>query len=463
MEILFGLVGLIIMLAMGAGMILFVIFMARKAGLLKPSDSESGDGETGNNIVKGLKWLKESLVWRFGLVVILISLMTIPLEIVESVVYERNSLHDQVQAEVASTWGQLQKIRGPSILIPYTERFDSVEILTDEDGNERTKNKTVYKQRTAILLPEKLNIDVSLLGETRKRSIYEALVYSADVQIKGEFNQPVISELSNNVDEIHWDRAWFSVGISDTQAINKVSALNWNGDTYEFEPGTKITSLIKNGFHAPLDLSKFIEVGDFAKNNVYPFSLSMNVNGSDGFYFNPFGKTTNVNVTSDWPHPSFRGNVLPDQHNIKNDGFEANWSVPHLARNYPQLWTLETQTFDIEEFTAGVNLFESVSLYSQITRAIKYGALFLVLTYVTFLLFEMGIGRRLHVIQYGVIGLAISMFYLVLLSLAEHTGFFKAYLSAAAVIIVMISLYVQAALKNMHYWQELDYCWWYLQ
>ena len=134
---------------------------------------------------------------------------------------------------------------------------------------------------------------------------------------------------------------------------------------------------------------------------------------------------------------------------MEADGFDATWTVPHLARNYPQLWTLETQTFDIDEFVAGVDLFESVSLYSQIIRAIKYGVLFLVLTYVTFLLFEMGIGQRLHVIQYGVIGLAISMFYLTLLSLAEHTGFSKAYLSAAAIIIVMISLYVQAALKRV--------------
>lgn len=453
MGILFSLIGLIIMLAIGAAVIVLVIFMARKAGLLKQVDSDSSDGQiTDNlmtNIIKGFKWLKGSLVLRFGLVVILIAIMTVPLGMVKEVVDERSDLHYQVKSEVASTWGQMQKIRGPSILIPYTERFDSVEVLTDKDGNERKKNKTIYKQRTAILLPEELNIDVTLLGQTRKRSIYEALVYRADVQINGEFKHPNISELSNNIDEVHWGRAWFTLGISDTQAINKVSTLQWNGNAFDFEPGTKITDVISNGFHAPLNLNKLKTTAESAKNKVYPFSLEMNVNGSDGFYFNPFGKTTNVNVTSDWPHPSFQGNVLPDRHNVKKNGFEATWTVPHLARNYPQLWTLETQKFDIDEFTAGVNLFESVSLYSQITRAIKYGVLFLVLTYVTFLLFEMGIGRRLHVIQYGVIGLAISMFYLALLSLAEHTGFFEAYVSAAGIIITMISLYVQAALKSV--------------
>jgi inner membrane protein len=175
----------------------------------------------------------------------------------------------------------------------------------------------------------------------------------------------------------------------------------------------------------------------------------MNINGSNGFYFSPFGKTTDVKVTSDWPHPSFQGNVLPDDHKVSDTGFKANWSVPHLARNYPQLWTLETQTFDLQEFSAGVNLFDSVSLYSKITRAIKYGVLFFTLTYITFLIFELGMGRRLHIVQYGVIGLALSMFYLTLLSMAEHSGFFNAYISAAAIIIVMISLYAFAAIKNL--------------
>lgn len=156
-----------------------------------------------------------------------------------------------------------------------------------------------------------------------------------------------------------------------------------------------------------------------------------------------------MTISSDWPHPSFQGNVLPEEPTINNEGFNASWSVPHLARSYPQIWTLETQNFDVQEFTAGVNLFEADSLYSKITRAIKYGSLFFILTYITFLLFELGIGKRLHIVQYGMIGLALSMFYLTLLSLAEQTGFFTAYLSAAGIIISMISLYAYAALRSI--------------
>jgi len=451
MGILFGLIGLIMMLVICAGVIILVIFMARKAGLLKQAVATDGDGAKGSiaSYIVGLKWIGKSMVWRFSLVAILIALMTIPLAMVSDVVRERNQLYNNVQSDVASTWGQVQRLSGPSLLIPYTERFDSVEVLTDKDGNERKKNKTVYKKRTAILLPEALNFDVKLMAQTRTRSIYDALVYTADVSINGNFKRPNLAELSNNIYKVHWDRAWFSLGMSDTQAINKVSALKWDGVSTDFEPGTKITKVISSGFHTPLDLSQISDSTEPTQTTLYPFSLDININGSRGFYFSPFGKTTEVKISSDWPHPSFQGNVLPDEYTVQQEGFNATWSVPHLARNYPQLWTLETQTFELDSFSAGVNLFESVSLYSQITRAIKYGVLFLVLTYVTFLLFEMGIGQRLHIVQYGVIGLALSIFYLTLLSMAEHAGFFKAYLSAASIIITMISLYVLSALRSI--------------
>ena len=451
MEIIFGLIGIVFMLAIFAGVIFFAIFMARKIGLLKPNDGENGEKTSGiTSYFSDFKRLSDSLVFRFGIIAVLVGVMTIPLGMVSKIVNERNYLYNSVLDDIAGTWGHQQKLQGPALLIPYTEKFTTVKVLTDKDGNERKVNKTIYEQRTAIVLPEDLNIQADLAGQTRKRSIYEAQVYTADIKLSGSFQSPDLYNLSNNIDKIHWDRAWFSLAISDTQAINKVSHLRWKGSQHagsnvDFEPGTRIRKTFASGFHAPLNLAKDLNQGQ----KTYQFSLDINVNGSKGFFFSPFGKTTEVSVTSDWSHPSFQGNVLPDDHSITAEGFKAKWSVPHLARNYPQLWTLETQKFNVDEFSAGVNLFESVSLYSQITRAIKYGVLFFVLTYITFLLFELGIGRRLHVVQYGMIGLALSMFYLTLLSMAEHAGFFNAYISTATIIIIMISLYAYAAIRNL--------------
>ena len=453
MDILFSLFALVVLAAIGIGSMMILLFFARKMGLINtPDQSNNNDPNdpeqttSQNTLGSGfqlpkIKDISQSLVTRFILVAILSLLMSIPLNMVESVVRERGHLYNSVLNDIASTWGKQQRLSGPALLIPYTEKFVTENILTDKDGNERKVNKTSYTQRTAIVLPESLNIDTNLKGHERTRSIYKSLVYSADLSLKGHFKRPNIEALSNYIDKIHWDKAWVVLGVSDTRAINKVSALNWSGQQLDFEPGTRVTSLIEQGFHAPLALD--------ATQQRFNYSLDLNLNGSSGFYFEPFAKTTDVKITSDWPHPSFQGSVLPSERKITDNGFEANWSIPHLARNYPQLWIIETQKFDVHEFSAGVNLFEPVSLYSQITRTIKYGILFITLTYITFVIFELGIQKRLHIVQYGVIGLALTMFYLSLLSLAEHIDFMRAYIAAAALISVMISLYAYSAVRSV--------------
>ena len=453
MEIIFSIFALVVIAAIGVGSVMILLFFGRKMGLIStpPTTSTSTDSSTteayslnrhnnGFQLPK-LKNLNQSLVTRFILVAILSLLMSIPLNMVESVVRERGNLYNSVLNSIASTWGKQQRLSGPTLLIPYTEKFVTENILTDKDGNERKVNKTSYTQRTAIVLPESLDIDSNLNGHERTRGIYKSLVYSADLSLKGHFKRPDIESLSNYIDKIHWDKAWVALGVSDTRAINKVSALNWSDQQLDFEPGTRVTSLIQQGFHAPLALDQTQEQ--------FEYSLDLNINGSSGFYFEPFAKTTDVKITSDWPHPSFQGSVLPSERNITDNGFEARWSIPHLARNFPQLWIVETQKFDVHEFSAGVNLFEPVSLYSQITRTIKYGILFITLTYITFVIFELGIKRRLHIVQYAVIGLALTMFYLSLLSLAEHIDFVRAYIAAAALISVMISLYAYSAVRSL--------------
>jgi inner membrane protein len=473
-SIIFGLFSMVFMLVIFLAVVFFAIFMARKIGLLNvPEEGAEGTGAVAGfkSYLSTLKNISNSLIFKFGIIAVLVGMMTIPQDMVNQIVRERSHLYDSAIHNIANSWGQRQELKGPAMLVPYTEKFNSVVYKTDSNGIERKVDKVRYEKRTAIILPDDLKIDVNINGEKRKVSLYEALVYSADLDISGSFHRPDLYKLSDHIDQIHWDRAWFALGISDTQAINKVSSLHWDLDktpsSIDFEPGTAVVKTLPSGFHAGVPLGPTAKADaasqagpgadsgiasntpkDKVEKRIYRFALTLNVNGSDGFYFTPFGKTTDVKISSDWPHPSFQGSVLPESHDISADGFTATWSVPHLARSYPQIWTLETQKFNTTNFKAGVNLFETVSHYSQVTRAIKYGVLFLSLTYITFLIFELGINRRLHVVQYAMIGLALSMFYLVLLSMTEHTAFFKAYISAAAIIITMISLYAYAAIRS---------------
>ena len=446
MDILFSIVGLFILVMILFGGVVASIFLARKVGLIK--EKLDDENKMGGGILANYS---NPLVFRFIIIATLIMVLMIPLGMVESVVFERSNNYTSVQQDIAYTWGARQSLDGVALLIPYTERFDTLETVTDSEGKKSKRNKTVYKQRTAIALPEELNIDLSLAAKERQRSIYKTSVYNSDVAIDGNFKLPNINELSDNIDNIHWHKAWLAVGISGTRAINQSSPLSWGSSNkaIDFEPGTKVTETIANGFHAPLNLKSELNNNLANHDKLYDFSMTLNVNGSEGVYFRPFGKTTTVKIKSDWPHPSFQGSVLPADHAISDTGFTAYWSIPSLARNYPQLWTIENQTFETNELSAGVNLFDSVSLYTKITRAIKYGVMFLVLTFITFLLFELGIKRRLHLVQYGVIGIALSVFYLILLSMSEQAGFLIAYVAAASIIVAMIGLYVFAALRSI--------------
>ncbi|NNC68131.1 MAG: cell envelope integrity protein CreD, partial [Gammaproteobacteria bacterium] len=240
---------------------------------------------------------------------------------------------------------------------------------------------------------------------------------------------------------IDWDKAYIVLGLSDTRAINEVSSLNWNGNEIGYSPGTKVTEILSHGFHASLE-------GLNAETEQHVFNTKVSINGSQGFRFAPFGENTTVNMKSSWPHPSFQGMTLPNNYEVTADGFTSSWTIPHLARNYPQSWVYADQNYHLGEFTAGVDLFEPVFLYSKVTRAVKYGILFVGLTFLTFLIFELTTQTRLHYVQYGLIGVALTLFYLVLLSIAEHTAFLTAYIIAAISNIGLITIYTGAALKN---------------
>lgn len=437
MDVLFSILGLLFLLAVLAGTTLTLIYMARKLNLLpaKFDGSSAGDG------AMDLAQWSNSLVFRFGAVALLTLLLGIPLDRVNDVVVERSDLYLSVLDDIASVWGREQRVSGPALLIPYTEKHIRTETVTDKEGNERSVEKIVFENRIAIALPEIVDMRLKLEEERLQRSIYESVVYRASAGITGHFLLPDINSLSRDVHQIHWQRAWLSLGISDIQAIKTTSALRWNSRSIDFSPGTRITELIRSGFHAPIAI-------DPAAGR-YDFDLELKLNGSGGFFFEPFGKTTVVEMSSDWPHPSFQGSVSPQQRTITDAGFTASWEVPHLARSYPQLWTLGKNDFDVHEFDAGVLLFEPISLYSQVTRAVKYGILFIALTFLMFLIFELGIQRRLHLVQYGIIGLALSLFFLTLLSLSEHIPFLLAYLGASGIIVFMISAYVYASVRSV--------------
>ena len=389
-------------------------------------------------------YLTTALPFRFGMIVVMTLAMLIPLEFVDSIVDERAGRYQGVLRDIAGIWGRTQTVAGPLLVVPYEYEQKKIIPFEKKNGEVEEREKIVTVRDRAVFLPEALDIKTVVDPQYRHRGIYRSLVYKAAVTVGGQFAKPDFSRFPHTPSKIDWDGAYLSLGLSDTRAINDSVALTWNDRRIGFSPGTRYTRFVATGLHAELR-------GFDAERAVHDFSLALNVNGSGGFYFTPVGKRTTAQVTSSWPDPSFRGSILPAEREIGADGFDASWRIPHLARAYPQSWTVRHGAPDargVRSFNAGVQLFEPVDFYRTSERAIKYGILFIGLTFLAFFLFEYTLGVRLNVIQYALVGGALAMFYLLLISLAEHIGFLNAYMAAAAAVVVVVTLYAAAALKS---------------
>ena len=388
------------------------------------------------------KQIKNTLTIRFIIIGVIALIMLIPLSTVEEIVYERNGLYNKVLQDIARQWGNPQKIVGPALILPIIEKYTIIEKTILNDGNIKETAKDILKHKNIVILPKTLQKDITINEHYRYRSIYKSLVYEADIEIKGSFVIPDLSKLSDNIHKVRYDKAYVIMGLSDTKAINKVSSFDFNEHKSEFNPSTKITLQgINSGFHALVTMDE--------KNINYPFSFSFNTKGSSSIRFSALGETNTIHVKSSWQHPSFQGDILPTQREINEKGFTAQWSIPSLARSFPQSWIAENSKEQLNSLLTGVDLYEPVVLYSLVSRAIKYGGLFIILTFLTFLIFELTQKTKLHYVQYTLIGLSLGIFFLGLLSLSEHIDFLLAYIISSMITISSISIYTWFNAKNI--------------
>lgn len=374
--------------------------------------------------------------------------LLIPLVFVSDLVSDRSSMRRKAVADIARLWGESQTVSGPVLVIPYKREYEVRDSVTGEDDKSKIVTRKAYAQEHRIILPSLVEFDAVLHPQMRSRGIYDYVVYTSPIEVKGRFRLPDPTSFGEDCAEIQWDKAWFSIGATDLRAITSVAPLMWNGvESPPYSPGGNIDDLLGPGFHTTVSLTA-AEAGQDRD-----FSLAISLNGSGGLHFTPVGENTVIRISGDWPHPSFSGNLLPAGRQISETSFSSEWRVPHLSRTYPQSGRLGHGDFgaksqSIRSFVAGVNLFEPVSLYSQVSRSVKYGILFIGLTFVALLSFELVAKARLHLMQYALVGIAMTLFYLVLLSLAEHTSFIVAFIAASLISISMNSLYIASAMRS---------------
>ena len=378
-----------------------------------------------------------SILLKLGVIGILILLLLIPLGMVESVLHDRKQLRDEAVKDITSTWGQDQSITGPVLVVPYIYKWNEI----------NSKNETVVRTGSAFayFLPAELSIEGKADTQKRARGIYQAVLYSTHLSVAGRFAAPDWAALNIKPEEIHWEDAYLALAIDDLRGARDVISGQWGGRAISFKPGVLLPGF-SSGINASLK-------GTSCPAQPVPFSLDLDLNGSASIGFTPVGAKNETNLSSNWPGPSFNGAYLPTQRESSPRGFNAKWLVSYYGRNYPQLWTDRSRGVEFKEQNVapsryGVRFINPVDCYRCVERAIKYGILFVVLTFTAFFLFEITCNLRIHMFQYILVGMALCLFYLALLALSEFLTFERAYALAAAVCTVMISLYSMTVLRS---------------
>jgi inner membrane protein len=388
-------------------------------------------------------WVKNSFTIKLLSIGFLILILLIPTSMLESLIRERQMLHDDATTEISSKWGSSQTLAGPILSIPYTAA------VKDEKGN------IEYMTRYAHFLPKELSINGTLAPEKRYRGIYVVILYKSMLHIEGKLEYPDVTQVGLKNESCHFDQAFISFGITDLKGINDQIKCNINDKSFQFGPGIPSSDILNSGvsFKYPLDSLKQLN-----------FSFDLNLNGSSSINFLPFGEETHVKITSNWGNPKFAGAFLPDNRIINDTGFTASWKVLQLNRNYPQQGTgsfvgtighgnnriseYEDDAYTTNSSDFGVQLILPVNEYQKTIRSVKYCVMFLILTFLTFFFVEVLNKKRIHPIQYLLVGFAICLFYVLLLSISEQINFGKAYLVSCIAIIALITYYVSYIFKK---------------
>ncbi|HEX2493844.1 MAG TPA: cell envelope integrity protein CreD [Steroidobacter sp.] len=379
----------------------------------------------------GMRLISGGVTLKGLIIGVIALLLMIPLAMLRSVVSERSSLREQAYARVAEGWGGDVVLGGPMLIVP-TER------MVEEDHTRRLVRRDVYVLPAAL----GMNANLGVEPEPRRVGIYSVPVYLSRVQLTGRFDLAALRSQASRSDAVYlWGESRLLLPLSRVRSLREASIINFAGQNLKLGPAR--AGGVYRGVEAPLDLSRL------TSSDAAPFDFDVLIAGSREFGMLPLGSITTIQLKSNWPHPSFQGAFLPAQRAISSSGFDARWQVLELNRPYAQMWTEgEVSESMLSESQFGVGLHQTVDVYQRGERAVKYALLFIALTFLALFAWEQVAQVRLHPLQYLLVGVALSLFYLLLIALSEHIAFASAYALAATGLVALIGAYIAGALGS---------------
>jgi len=389
-------------------------------------------------------WIKTSITARMLMVACLTLILLIPLSYINNLIGERSLRQKNVVQEINGKWGNAVLIYGPILKLPYNSYIET-KTFNKESKTYTTKISTQLNY--AYIFPEHLNTKSNVLSKTLKRGNFESAVFTTDMDFTGNFKKTLLDSKGINAKDILWDKASILVQTSNLKGIKSEVNLKINDNSYVLETN------YNDSKNSPLDAleTAYILEEDLPKEGEMNFNFSLSFNGSNSIKLIPIGKTTRLEMNSNWPNPSFTGNFLPDDETkeISNNGFKAYWKVLQINRPFSQYYLNSLP--NLSSYAFGTKFIVMVDEYQKSERSAKYGFLVIGLTFLVFFLIQTMSKVSIHPFQYLMIGLALTMFYTLLVSISEHSNFLKAYLIAGISVILLISLYSKSILKTLKF------------
>lgn len=383
--------------------------------------------------------VSKKIIAKVAGIAFLILIMLIPINMVESTLNERLQRRDEAVADITSSWGKGQVVIGPVLAIPYRYTYKTFKDTVVKGEIKKTEVLETGIGR-AWFLPDELSVEGDIQPDRLHRGIYEAVVYKGQLKLSGRFAAPDFQSLNIADEKIQWEDAEVVIGVTDLRGTGEALHFRFGEKSFRMSPGTPLDG-VTSGVRS--------RIGSFARSlaNV-PFSLEISLKGSGGINFAPVGIQNDVKLLSSWPDPSFNGQFLPMDRSVTPQGFKAFWKISYYGRTYPQAGTGAFPADQVQSSLFGVSFLNAVDSYRKVERSIKYGVLFLTLVFAVFFLFETLAALKVHSVQYTLVGAAMCLFYLGLLSVSEFMVFGWAYFIAAAAAVLMITFYSWSVLRS---------------
>jgi len=356
----------------------------------------------------------------------LILLMLIPTIFISNLISEREARQKEIVKEVSSKWATAQTLSCPFLVVPYSYTYQ----LTD--------GKTAIQNSQLIFLADTVNVAGNIFPEERQRSIYKVLLYRSDISYNGTFKLNLPKDV--NPDGIDYANAKLCFSLSDYKGIEEDIYVQLNNEKLLLRPGLPLTDFGKNGLSAPIKLDATV------LNAGLPFRMQVKLKGSEQLHFMPMASSSKFEVSSKWNDPSFDGEMLPSERIITQEGFKAKWSFNQA--NLPFSTVIQPNTIGEKKMDFGVSLVQPADQYGKTMRSVKYAILFIGLTFAFFFIIELMQKKPFHPVQYVLVGIALVIFYTLLLSISEYIKFDTAYIIAALATILLISLYAKGHFKS---------------